>query len=166
MTVLLIEDDTNDAALMKQACERRAISVAHATTKRAALAALDAAMFDVVILDMHLPDSADAVELFCAVRERARGAAVVPFTGQNRPGLDDALTNAGVAGLSMKPGDGGTWDDCLSGILLAVERHYAAGGAPAIEQIAAEVEKIMRALKADTRAEQDRNGDENGDSRG
>jgi signal transduction histidine kinase/ActR/RegA family two-component response regulator len=66
--VLLLEDDPSHAVLIRRALSEACGAVEHVTTVAAALAAAPAEPFDLVVTDLHVPDSEGVshVEAFCA----------------------------------------------------------------------------------------------------
>jgi serine phosphatase RsbU (regulator of sigma subunit) len=94
--VLLVEDNPGDALLLREtlADTNAAIEWTHEQKLGAALGRLEKERFDVVLLDLSLPDS-HGIETFHKVRRRAPEAPVVMLTG-----LDDETT----ADLAMSQG--------------------------------------------------------------
>jgi serine phosphatase RsbU (regulator of sigma subunit) len=88
--VLLVEDNPGDALLLREtlADTNAAIEWTHDQKLASALNRLDQERFDVVLLDLSLPDS-HGIETFHKVRKRAPQAPVVMLTG-----LDDETTAA------------------------------------------------------------------------
>src|SRR5687768_13072573 len=86
--VLLVEDNPGDALLLREtlADTNAAIEWTHDQKLASALNRLDQERFDVVLLDLSLPDS-HGIETFHKVRKRAPQAPVVMLTG-----LDDETT--------------------------------------------------------------------------
>jgi serine phosphatase RsbU (regulator of sigma subunit) len=86
--VLLVEDNPGDALLLREtlADANATIEWTHEQKLAAALARLEKERFDVVLLDLSLPDS-HGIQTFHKVRQRAPEAPVVMLTG-----LDDETT--------------------------------------------------------------------------
>ncbi|HZT72520.1 MAG TPA: GGDEF domain-containing response regulator [Terriglobales bacterium] len=92
LEILLVEDDAAYAALVTQLLERLgAARVTHRSRLRDGLAAIDARRFDVLLLDLSLPDGW-GLDLLAAVRERAPDLPVVVLTGRD----DDELAISAV----------------------------------------------------------------------
>jgi DNA-binding response OmpR family regulator len=86
ITALLVEDNPGDARLMREAlreAEGRYIELVHVDTLAKALTHLDEERFDVVMLDLTLPD-ADGLTTLLRVHNHAPGVPIVVLTG-----LDD-----------------------------------------------------------------------------
>jgi diguanylate cyclase (GGDEF)-like protein len=87
--VLLVEDNPEDAQILKEALaqEKHAVfEVAHAGTLRTGLERLDAGGYDLVLLDLVLPDS-EGIETLVKVRDRAPRVPIVVLTASD----DDSL---------------------------------------------------------------------------
>src|SRR4030095_10548921 len=86
--VLLVEDNAGDALLLREtvADANGALDSTHEKKLAPALTRLEKERFDVVLLDLSLPDS-HGIETFHKIRKRAPEAPVVMLTG-----LDDETT--------------------------------------------------------------------------
>src|SRR5262249_38763744 len=102
--ILLAEDDEFSAQLMEQLLGRRGHRVRMASNGREALALAGQGAFDLMLLDVHMPEL-DGIEVIRGVRERERVAGghlpVIPLTARARKedrerclaaGMDDFLT--------------------------------------------------------------------------
>ncbi|HEX5419861.1 MAG TPA: diguanylate cyclase, partial [Gammaproteobacteria bacterium] len=125
MKILLIEDDASDAALL-QASLRRAdgppLDITRADCLASALEKLDGASFDVVLLDLHLPDAsgADCVE---RVQQAQPGVPIVVLSGRGDEDFAIEILNRGVQDYLVKwEGDGRS---ILRSIRYAIERKRA-----------------------------------------
>jgi len=115
--VLLIEDEDAHAALIKRAIEPTVGEVEHVTSGKAALEALETSFYELVLCDLHLPDTT-GVNLLRAIRELRPGLPVIVLTSSSSL---DAAVNA------MREG---AWDfmvkqfspDFANGIKLVIER--------------------------------------------
>jgi DNA-binding NarL/FixJ family response regulator len=102
--ILLVEDNPGDAHLLRlQVAEVSPVphAIHHVSTLHQATAMLEAMAFDVVLLDLHLPDGS-GVEAFRAVALRAGAAAVVALTGLDDPELALALMREGADDYLVK----------------------------------------------------------------
>ena len=84
--LLLVEDDPTIAAAAYQKLTGEAHVVDIASTASAARAAVDNAKYDLVILDLSLPDT-DGMELLQLWRHSARGLPIIVVTA--RAGIED-----------------------------------------------------------------------------
>lgn len=125
MRVLLVEDDSDDADLLRGFLSRqpsRSILVTPVTCLRDAVAALRDSNFDVVLLDLHLPDAAgvDCVE---GVQQAAPNVPIVVMSGQGDEDYAVEILSRGVQDYLVK------WEGdqriILRSIRYAVERKRA-----------------------------------------
>ena len=78
-SVLVIDDEVTLGRNIKAYLTRHGYQVSHAASGREAREALAAQRFDIVLLDMRLPDT-DGLELLPEIRERSPAAAIVVMT--------------------------------------------------------------------------------------
>jgi len=86
ISALLVEDNLADARLMREAvreAEATHINLTHVDTLEKALGRLSSERFDVVMLDLSLPD-ADGIDTLLRVHNHAPSVPIVVLTG-----LDD-----------------------------------------------------------------------------
>src|SRR5919112_2186878 len=107
--VLLVEDNPGDARLLREVvreAEGAHIQLTHVDTLAKALAKLDADHFDVVMLDLSLPD-ADGLDTLVRTHAQAPGVPIVVLTGLDdeklairavREGAQDYLVKGQVTG--------------------------------------------------------------------
>src|ERR671921_2624632 len=107
--VLLVEDNPGDARLLREVvreAEGAHIQLTHVDTLAKALAKLDADEFDVVMLDLSLPD-ADGLETLVRTHAQAPSVPIVVLTGLDdeklaikavREGAQDYLVKGQVTG--------------------------------------------------------------------
>lgn len=105
----MVEDNPGDARLMQEAVHEargRRIVLTHVDTLGKGLAKLDHERFDLVMLDLSLPD-ADGLETLVKMHERAPGVPIVVLTGHDdealairamREGAQDYLVKGQVNG--------------------------------------------------------------------
>ncbi|MBI4424132.1 MAG: response regulator [Elusimicrobia bacterium] len=89
--VLIVDDAPDDLALSRLALERAGLRVSGASTLREAREALDRAGFEVLLVDLRLPDG-DGLDLLSAAREKDPQCVGVVLTGF-------ASTDAAVSSL-------------------------------------------------------------------
>jgi PAS domain S-box-containing protein len=107
--VLMVEDNPADARLLREAVrevEGSHIHLTHADTLTRALSLLDQQTFDIVMLDLSLPD-ADGLDTLMRTHNRAPSVPIVVLTGLNdealamravREGAQDYLVKGQVTG--------------------------------------------------------------------
>ena len=97
MLILLVEDNEDDARIVKELLwlepEAAEFELIHATTFGKALEQLDAFDFDLILLDLSLPD-AEGLELISKLDAQAPKAGIVVLTGH-------ADSNSAVEALHM-----------------------------------------------------------------
>src|SRR5919106_1487535 len=82
MRVLLVEDNEDDALLIREAMCETTVEIERAERLSAAVEQLAKGGFDVVLLDLSLPD-ANGLDNIGRVRSRAPGIPIVVLTGLN-----------------------------------------------------------------------------------
>src|SRR5690242_17808681 len=87
--VLLIEDDRGHAALIKRALESTVGEITHVTSGAEALDAVESDFFELVLCDLHLPDTT-GISVLKAIRELRPGLPVIVLTSSSN--LDDAVS--------------------------------------------------------------------------
>jgi len=117
--VLLVEDSVDYAHLVGLALDR--VDVRHAPSLAAARVVLAHGAFDVVLLDLHLPD-AEGEDLVAAVVAAAGPVPVLGLSGSTDPALIGAAVRAGAAGFVPK---GGEVDGTLEELLRATAARRA-----------------------------------------
>ena len=102
MRVLLVEDNLRLSTLVRRGLEKEDFTVDGVGTLSDAEAALDTAPYDVVILDLGLPDG-DGLDLLRAMRAQGSHVPVLVLTA--RDGVDDRVKglNAGADDYLLKP---------------------------------------------------------------
>src|SRR5690606_11465639 len=122
MKILLVEDDSDDAAFLRQCLARsggRAIDIVRAERVDEAVAALHNDTFDVVLLDLHLPDATggDCVE---KIQQADATVPIVVLSGQGDEDYAVEILNRGVQDYLVK------WEGdariILRAIRYAIER--------------------------------------------
>ncbi len=114
-TVLHVEDEPADALLLRRPLERMGWQVTHVETLEAALNALRARRFAVVLSDLSLPD-ARGLDAVAALLEAAPNTAVVVHSGYPDPTMERQTLRLGAQEYVVK----GTMD---SGTLIRLLVH-------------------------------------------
>jgi two-component system sensor histidine kinase/response regulator len=106
LKILVAEDNEFSARLMDQLITRRGHCVRPASNGREALALAEKGSFDVLLLDIHMPEM-DGFEIIDAIRERERSAGghlpVVALTARSRKEDRDRCLAAGMDDFLTKP---------------------------------------------------------------
>jgi two-component system, sensor histidine kinase and response regulator len=106
LNVLLAEDNAVNQKLALRMLEKRGHRVKLADNGLAALAALEAEQFDVILMDVQMPEM-DGLEATAVVRERERDQGkhlpIIAMTAHNMKGDKDRCLQAGMDGYISKP---------------------------------------------------------------
>jgi CheY-like chemotaxis protein len=106
LEILLAEDNTVNQMLAVRLLEKRGHSITLASDGRAALAALEAKSFDVVLMDVQMPEM-DGFEATAAIRARENGSGrrtpVIAMTAHAMKGDRERCLAAGMDGYVSKP---------------------------------------------------------------
>lgn len=128
MRVLLVEDDLALANAVKAHLRGKGFAVDHAASIASASAALPVAVWDVVLLDLHLPDG-DGLTLIPAVRRRSADTLIVILTARDQVSDRIRGLDAGADDYLVKPFD----PDELLARLRAAQRRLGGGTSPVIQ---------------------------------
>ncbi|HWA86448.1 MAG TPA: response regulator, partial [Opitutus sp.] len=123
--VLLVEDSPTDAFLVREilaTARGSRFTIAHAEELRDALAKLRTATFDVVLLDLGLPDS-DGLETFERLHRAAPGVPIMILSGRDDEAMAIAAVHAGAEDYLVKGPGGET--GLARAIRYAIERWRA-----------------------------------------
>lgn len=103
MRLLHVEDNSTDLELVSRTLQRQfpGVSVVSAPTLEAARTALDEGSFEVLLLDLHLPDG-EGFELLRELRERGDAIASVVLTGDGEEGAVRGALKAGADEFLVK----------------------------------------------------------------
>lgn len=117
-TVMLVEDETKTAEMLKQALESEGIEVAWVTDGQAALDLMGKGKFDLIILDLKLPGMSGDQALE-EIRRVDPYIDVVVYTNYQDPPVMQKLINLGVEGYISKGASADLWEtvDRIKGIL-------------------------------------------------
>jgi DNA-binding response OmpR family regulator len=122
--LLLVEDDLDLGELTKMSLQLRGYDVALARTTAEAVAALDRARPDVVVLDYFLQGALTGLDVLRALKENAamNGVVVVFMSGLLDKEVQEELFRHGAAALLTKP----LQLDALSALLDTIAQENAA----------------------------------------
>ncbi len=116
--VLLVDDEEDFLTASSQALQRRGLEVDVAPNGVTALEMVDAKQYDVIVLDVKMPDI-DGIEVFRIIRRKYPNLPVILLTGHSS--IDDAFQTSkdGIADYLSKPID---MDDMVARIREVVVR--------------------------------------------
>lgn len=108
-TVLLVEDEKKTGEMLKRALESKEIEVKWVLEGNSALAEMERGRFDLIILDLKLPEiSGD--EVLEGIRKIDPYVEVIVYTNYQEPPVMKKLINLGVDGYINKGADADLWD--------------------------------------------------------
>lgn len=102
--ILIIEDDKNMAALFEEYLKDEPCVITRVSDGINALDALNNASFDMVLLDLKLPDM-DGFDILTHINEKAMGCTVVVITGQGSMNTAIEAMRLGAHDFLVKPTD-------------------------------------------------------------
>ena len=146
MRILLIEDDTILGAAIRDHIAADNHSVDWVTRLDAAGDHLDSAVYDLVLLDLMLPDGR-GIAFLCALRRRGSVTPVVILTALDQISDRIAGLNAGADDYMTKPFDLSE----LSARLSAVARRYSGNPNPLVAIGNLEIDLAARTVLCDGR---------------
>jgi signal transduction histidine kinase/CheY-like chemotaxis protein len=125
LQVLLAEDNLVNQRLATRLIEKRGHCVVVANNGREALAALEKKRYDLVLMDVQMPEM-DGIEATLALRERERGTGghqpVIAMTAHAMKGDRERCLAAGMDGYLSKPINPQELDDLLQSYAAAQPR--------------------------------------------
>jgi CheY-like chemotaxis protein len=106
LRLLLAEDNSVNRHMIARLLEKRGHSVRAVESGREALAAFDAESFDLILMDVQMPDL-DGFETTAAIRERERGSGrhvpILALTAHAMKGDRERCLERGMDGYTTKP---------------------------------------------------------------
>lgn len=101
MRILLIDDDSDDAYLIRRELERYDVEVEWAADLKVGVELFDAGGFDAVLVDQYL-GVRTGLEFLAHARVANPDVPVIMVTGTNSDEIDDAAFDSGAAGFVVK----------------------------------------------------------------
>ena len=102
MNILLVEDEEMVADSLMATLKAWNQKVVWATTKKEALLKAGQSFFDLVLLDIMLPDGF-GYEMIPEIKQSQPGAYIITMTGNNTPDLERIVRGYGIAYYMAKP---------------------------------------------------------------
>lgn len=106
--ILLIEDEKKTGEMLKKALESESINVTWALDGKTALEQIEKGKFDLIILDLKLPEIAGE-EVLEGIRRVDPYVEVIVYTAYQDPPVMQKLINLGVEGYINKGADADLW---------------------------------------------------------
>lgn len=120
VNILLIDDDADDAYLVRRELERYGIEVEWASGFDAGMEAFERRGFDAVLVD-HFLGARTGLEFLRLVGDRESHVPIILITGMASQEVDDAALEAGAAGFVLK-------DDARGDLLSRTIRYAVRSG--------------------------------------
>lgn len=105
MRILFIEDDAMNRRVVRDMLHVAGLPLAEADGGRAGIARLEQEPFDVLLLDLRMPEM-DGFAVIDALRSRnddLKGIPIIVVTADASPGLEDECLAAGADAVLFKP---------------------------------------------------------------
>ena len=102
MNILIVEDEEMVAEILIKALKIWGQKVVWVTTKHEALVKTGQSIFDMVLLDIMLPDGF-GYDIIPEIKQSQPGAYVITMTGDNSPQLERIVRGFGIAYFMAKP---------------------------------------------------------------
>jgi DNA-binding response OmpR family regulator len=99
--ILIVDDDANDVALFRMILERAGYAVSSSQSGKLALSTIQEKIFDLVVLDLNIPDM-DGFEILRAIRRQAVQPQVLVVSGFMQGQLLAAARALGAAAVLDK----------------------------------------------------------------
>ncbi len=107
--VLLVEDEKKTGEMLKKALESENISVEWVLDGKAAISKIQRGRFDLIILDLKLPEITGD-EVLEDIRRIDPYVEVIVYTNYQNPSVMKKLINLGVEGYINKGSDADLWE--------------------------------------------------------
>ena len=108
-TVLLIEGEEKTGRLLKQALVSDGIEVTWVTDGKMALAKVEKAKFDLIVMELRLPGT-PGDEVLAGIRKIDPYVEVIVYSDDQNPAIMKKLINLGVDGYLDKRGETDLWE--------------------------------------------------------
>jgi len=108
-TVMLVEDEIKTADMLKRALETEDIEVLWVQDGKSALQEMKKGRFDLIILDLKLPEMTGDEVLEC-IRKVDTYVSVIVYTNYQDPPVMKKLINLGVEGFISKGAEADLWE--------------------------------------------------------
>ena len=102
MNILLVEDEETVADVLMAALKKWGQKVVWVTSKSEALVKTEDSIFDMILLDIMLPDGF-GYDIIPDIKNKQPGAYVITMTGHNTPELEKIVRGFGIAYFMAKP---------------------------------------------------------------
>ena len=102
MKILIIEDTKQVARLLELAIKKWGHQVTIAKTGKTALAIIQQEMFDLILLDIFLPDTV-AYELIPKLKQEWSGMDIITMTGHSSKDVETKVRQQGILYYLVKP---------------------------------------------------------------
>ena len=100
--VLLVEDDENDALMVRRLFESIDVPIEHVISGKIAIQVINSRRYSLVLLDLRLPDM-NGLEVLKAARATFPELHVVILAGELGPSITDQVRGVGYFGVCIKP---------------------------------------------------------------
>ena len=107
--VLLVEDEKKTGEMLKKALESEGVSVEWVLNGESALSNIQRGKFDLIILDLKLPETTGD-EILESIRRIDPYVEVIIYTNYQDPPVMKKLINLGVEGYISKGSDADLWE--------------------------------------------------------
>ncbi len=102
MKILVIEDTLQVSRLLKMSIEKWGHTAVIAETGKQALSIVEKQIFDMILLDVFLPDTI-AYELIPKLKQGWSGMQIITMTGHSSRDVEEKVRKQGIAYYMVKP---------------------------------------------------------------
>jgi CheY-like chemotaxis protein len=95
-SILVVDDNPDDRKLFRRMLERGGYSVVESSTGKEALTAVEKTTFDLMTLDLSMPDM-DGFDVLRAVRSKHPGLKIIVVSGFRHGSMNKAAKSLGAA---------------------------------------------------------------------